>query len=306
MLMKDLNPSEVMKKFALHLSSLDRNKQTIRRHIRHIESFISYFGEYEPKAKLDITCLSQNIIKAYQKELARCISSTEIRYRHLISLRLFLRWTAERGYILLDLSVFVLLPLLPKSVIFDVLSVEEMKRLLSLPDIRTLAGIRDKAILEVLCGTGLRAGELSSLRVKDIDFVKETLLIHSSKNGDMRVTPISRRALDALKNLIDAWQTGEPESSLFFSVRGRRKLKTKTFPELIKIYLKKAGIDKKGGVHLFRHSFATSLMDNGCGIHHIQKMLGHRSLNTTQRYTHVSIKKLKEIHQKTHPRENKK
>jgi integrase/recombinase XerD len=186
----------------------------------------------------------------------------------------------------------------------DTLSEAEVTQLLAAPLPATPLGLRDRAILEVLYASGLRASEITGLRIENV-LREERLLRVIGKGNRERLVPVGEKALGA----IEAWQTkGRPElvnaktgGELFLGEHGRR-LTTSRLWQIVREAAKLAGVQKKIWPHLLRHSFATHLLGHSADLRSIQEMLGHASLATTQVYTHVDQARLREIHRKFHPR----
>jgi len=168
--------------------------------------------------------------------------------------------------------------------------------------------LRDRAILEVLYGSGLRVAELVGLDVGDID-QEEGMLLVTGKRRKQRWVPLGRVGLEAVRRYLrhgrPALLGGGPrlagEPALFLNARGRR-LSTRGVYRIVKKYLARAGVQRRAGPHIFRHSFATHLLAGGADIRSVQEMLGHASAATTQIYTHVAAQRLREVYRRTHPR----
>jgi len=182
----------------------------------------------------------------------------------------------------------------------------QVDRLLSSPDQDTATGIRDKALLELLYATGCRASEVSTLRLSDAH-IAEGFCTCRGKGGKERVVPLGRRAVGALRTWIEgarcdfvARAEGRPEWVLLSS-RGNRLSRMRIW-EIVRFHAERAGVPSDIGPHTLRHSFATHLVAGGVDLRHVQEMLGHSSIATTQRYTHVDAGRLKGIHGKFHPR----
>lgn len=165
--------------------------------------------------------------------------------------------------------------------------------------------LRDHAILEVLYGCGLRNGEIEKLTVDDIDFDNGTVVVKEGKGGHSRLVPIGESGLEALRRYLHTArpQLNHHNKSELFLNRFGHPMGEAGFLYIVKEAAKKVGINKRITVHGFRHSCATHMLNKGADIRFVQELLGHRSLNTTQWYTHLSIKELKEAHKKYHPRE---
>ena len=182
----------------------------------------------------------------------------------------------------------------------DLISPEELSRLLNSPSSNTLKDLRDKAILELLFSTGLRVSELCSL-TNDFDFKRDEISIRG-KGGKVRVVFISEEAKKAVKKYLDARK--DMSDALFVQVGDEKEesqaLTRRSIERIVKQHAIKAGITKKVTPHVIRHSFATDLLNNGADIRSVQVMLGHANIGTTQIYTHVTDKHLRDIHKKFH------
>jgi len=188
---------------------------------------------------------------------------------------------------------------LPKA-----LSADEVEALLGQPELATLLGLRDKAMLELLYATGLRASELVGLRMQDINLERGFVVV-IGKGSKERAVPIGDMACKRVQEYVERSRPlllkGSESDFLFISSQ-RRRITRQMFWERIKLYVKKAGIMKSVSPHTLRHSFATHLLDNGADLRAVQAMLGHSDISTTQIYTYVSRERLKRIHEKHHPR----
>ena len=222
----------------------------------------------------------------------------------LLPLKAFFKWLSQTNRILYNPASELELPKTPPRLPQVILSVEEIERVMSLPDTATVYGIRDRAILESLYSTGIRKSECVNMGIHDVDSHRKTLIVRGGKGGKDRVLPIGDRALywvdkyrlEARPELL--MELNDPY--LFLTDYGEPFINNR-LTDLVKRYLYHAEIDKPGACHLFRHAMATHMLDNGADIRFIQMMLGHSELSTTEIYTQVSIQKLQEIHAATHP-----
>jgi len=185
------------------------------------------------------------------------------------------------------------------------LSEEALSRLLETPPCGTPLGLRDRAILETLYSAGLRVGELTGLNVEDID-LDSGLAVVRGKGKRERLAPLGKPALAALKRWLQwreqvAQRKFRATTAVFLNKNGSR-LTSRSVGRLLEKYLALAGLDPRTSPHTLRHSFATHLLDRGADIRSVQELLGHRSLGTTQIYTHVTTNRLKESYHKAHPR----
>ncbi|MBN2570408.1 MAG: site-specific tyrosine recombinase XerD [Deltaproteobacteria bacterium] len=186
----------------------------------------------------------------------------------------------------------------------DTLNEKEMEHLLDQPSMKNITGIRDKAMMELLYATGIRVSELISLTINDINWQAGYLSV-IGKGSKERIVPIGRMAYDQLRQYIDkvrpALIKGNSTTVLFLNRCGCG-LTRQGFWKIVKKYAKRAGIIKRVYPHTFRHSFATHILERGGDLRSVQVMLGHSDISTTQIYTHVTRKRLKDIHRKYHPR----
>lgn len=220
--------------------------------------------------------------------------------RNLIAIKVFFKFLKREQVVESNAALYLETPKL-WQIIPEVLTVEEVDRLLNQPDLETSIGIRDKAILEILYSSGLRVSELCSLKIHSID---ETFIRVKGKGNKERIVPIGSRAIQELDFYLvhcrDHW--GKPdEEGLFLNKKGLA-LSRITVWKMIKDYGKQAGIVKNISPHTLRHSFATHLLDNGADLRVIQEMLGHANIGSTDRYTHISNAKLQQSFQAFHPR----
>ena len=219
----------------------------------------------------------------------------------MIALRVFLKYLTKRGIPSMSAEQIELAKVSERSL--DLISEVELSRLLSSPNGTGLKDLRDKAILELLFSTGLRVSELCSL-TNDIDLTSPEMSIRG-KGGKVRVVFISDDARNAVKKYLAARK--DMSDALFVQVENDTKKKKevghltrRSVERIVKQHAIKAGISKKVTPHVIRHSFATDLLGNGADIRSVQMMLGHSSISTTQIYTHVTDKHLRDIHKKFH------
>lgn len=220
--------------------------------------------------------------------------------RCLVALKVFFRFLKKEKVISADPTAHLDSPKL-WQLIPEVLSYQEVEALLKCPDPSDPIGARDKAIFEVLYASGLRVSEVCSLNLFDIS--QYTVRV-KGKGGKERVVPIAKAAIDAVDHYLIYYRIAdakEKDVPLFVSSQGKRIDRTLVW-QRIKYWGKKAGIAKTISPHTLRHSFATHLLENGADLRVIQEMLGHASVATTDRYTHVSQRHLAHAFSKFHPR----
>lgn len=187
------------------------------------------------------------------------------------------------------------------------LPVDDVFRLLERPARDGPLGLRDVAILEVLYSCGLRVGELEGLNLSSVDF-QERLVKVMGKGRKERIVPIGKKALEALSRYLEAAENvrrkapgGGEDAPLFINFRGGR-LSARSIERIVKGYVREIGLTPETSPHSMRHSFATHLLDGGADLRSVQELLGHASLSTTQRYTHLSLDSLMRVYDKAHPR----
>lgn len=222
----------------------------------------------------------------------------------LVAIRCFFRWLLRSRYILANPATELELPKTGHKLPKYVLSAVEVENILRAVDLDAPLGLRDRVILEMLYSTGMRRTELSSLKLGDVELGRGVLNIRGGKGCRDRTIPIGARAqlwlekyLCELRPILAA---RKQQDGLFLTEHGRN-FQASYLGWVVKEYLDKVGLGHVGCCHVFRHTMATLMLDNGADIRYVQAMLGHKSLETTQVYTHVAIRKLQEIHAATHP-----
>lgn len=224
--------------------------------------------------------------------------------RHMAAMRTFYRFLVREGMLASDPTADLESPKLPQK-LPRVLTAEEVDQLLGQPSAGEPAGLRDKAMLELLYATGIRVSELVSLNLEQIH-INNGFVRCLGKGEKERIVPIGDVAARCLQEYLDRGRhklirPGNNSQSFFVNQHGRR-LTRQGFWKIIKKYAAQAGITKEVTPHTIRHSFATHLLENGADIRSVQEMLGHADISTTQIYTHLTRNKLKEIYNRTHPR----
>ncbi len=221
----------------------------------------------------------------------------------LFTLEIFFRWLVRQRVIASNPAADLELPKATRD-LREPLSLIEVEAVLALPDIETSEGLRDRACLELLYATGIRRAELVGIGITDIDQSRGVLHVRLGKGRKDRFVPIGERALawvakyasEARPRLV----SDPSERRLFLSQYGL-PLSADGLSWRVRDYFRQASITKRGACHLFRHTMATAMLDNGADIRHVQEMLGHSAITSTQRYTHVSIARLSAVHAATHP-----
>lgn len=261
----------------------------------------AFFAWMEEQGKT-VGGLTPADITAYANDCrAKKLKSTSIG-RRLSSLRQFYRFLLEEGGIGKDPTREMAAPKKGRY-LPQVLNIEEVDRLLNAPDPSTPLGIRDKAMIELLYATGLRVSELVGLKVHMLNMAVGYLLCRG-KGSKERLVPVGETALKRVKEYLSLARPSlakDASDVLFYSNRGTA-MSRQNFWYMIQRYALEAGIMKHISPHVLRHSFATHLLAGGADLRSVQMMLGHADISTTQIYTHVNAARLKEIHEKYHPR----
>ena len=240
-------------------------------------------------------------IRGYLGDLQERQLSRSTVLRKLSTLRSFFRYLARRGYLDTDPTSALATPKVRRK-LPEFLELSEVEALLSAPDTKTIVGLRDQAILELLYSTGMRVGELLALNLPDMD--RQSALVKVRGKGKKeRILPVGRTAMTALDNYLARRYelSSRPSQAIFLSQRGNRP-DAKSIRRRIEKYARDADIKKKITPHTLRHTFATHMLNAGADLRSVQELLGHASLSTTQIYTHVTADRLKQVYEKAHPR----
>ena len=254
--------------------------------------------------------ITKPILECYRRHLHHSLDSkgnplsAKNQLAKLVPLRSFFKWATQQNYLLYNPASELELPKVGRRLPKATLSAEEAELILSLPNIQTEEGLRDRAILEVLYSTGIRRMEVITLACVDVHADRGVLAVRQGKNKKDRFVPISTRAVGWLIRYLNDVRSGfalEPDNGVVFLEPTGLPLHRDKLSRIVTKYIKQADTGKSGSCHLFRHTVATLMLDNGADIRFIQQMLGHASIQTTQIYTQVSIVKLKQIHEMTHP-----
>jgi integrase/recombinase XerD len=275
------------------------SRNTILSYERDIEKFCGY----AQKIKKDVRTLAREDVVDFLMSLKDSNLSSSTIARNLASLKTFWKFLTAEQFAPENIAAVVETPKTWKN-IPDVLSKEEVEKLLDAPKKKGYQGIRDRAILELMYATGLRVSEVKDLKKTGINldagFVK-----CFGKGGKERIVPLGKLAENAVKEYMHSFRdklaTRTGDDHLFLSKFGKM-LSRQSIWKMVQKYARDSGVSKHITPHTLRHSFATHLLEGGAELRGVQEMLGHADISTTQIYTHVNKDKLRKIHEKYHPR----
>lgn len=293
-IIKKMTLKELKKRYLEYIEiERGRSLKTVENYDRYLSKFIEFA---KIKTPFDIT---DELVRKYRLFLNRKGLKKKTQNYYLIALRNFLKYLARTGVESLPADRIELAKTGDRQI--DLISQEELVRLLDSPARNDIKGLRDKAILEMLFSTGLRISELCSLDRESVDLKKEDFSVRG-KGEKIRIVFFSKRAKIALKNYLE--KRADMEDALFVNSKGGR-LTPRSVERLVAKYAIKAGISKKVTPHIIRHCFATDLLEAGADLRSVQSLLGHSSITTTQIYTHITNKQLREVHKAFHGQKRK-
>jgi len=294
-------------KFLSHLKVKNFSERTVEVREHHIYCFIAWCDDRSLTRPGDVT---KPILERYQKHLHYRQKSNghpltpNTQGSHITSIRMFFKWLTRQNLIPWNPASELELPTVGFHLPHGVLSREEIEQILNHIDLSNRLGIRDRAIIEVLYSTGIRRQEASNLDITDLNADRGVLVVRQGKGDKDRVVPIGARAIKWTEKYLTEVRPNllpHPEEAALLITQDGNRFTPHNLGSLVKKKIIEAGIDVDGACHVFRHSMATLMLENGADIRYIQELLGHAKLETTQIYTRVSIEKLKEIHAATHP-----
>lgn len=290
------------------------SENTRESYYRDLEKYITFCAENHVT---DVTEITEEYVLSYRAWLKEKGLSERSIARHVSSVKGFHRYLCNEGITTTDPTVN-LESLKTGHSLPSVMSFEEVERLLVQPNERTVTGLRDKAMLETLYATGMRVSELISLRLHDIRSKKlkvdnrevQMAYVRCIGKGEKeRIIPLGETAFGWISRYCDESRNillhGQYSEYLFLSRFGKAMTR-QAFWKILKKYLKQTGLSQDISPHTLRHSFATHLLERGADLRSLQLMLGHSDITTTQIYTHVFTKRLKEVYDRHHPRAKKK
>ena len=283
------------------------SNDTIISYKNDLTQFFNYLKDYKLLKNADIKYINHKIMRKYIVYLKENKYSRRSISRKVSSTRSFFKFIHKEGIININPTLNLITPKINKKLPYF-LYLQEVIKLIEAPSEKTIFGIRDRAILEVLYGTGIRVRELVNLNIGNIDFTEKIIKVFG-KGSKERILPLSNPSIRAIQEYLEnrnlfnknKFTKINNEVALFLNRFGGR-LTERSIRRIIIKYMKIAGLNKKLSPHVLRHSFATHLLGGGADLRSVQELLGHKSLSTTQIYTHITKERLKTIYKKSHPR----
>lgn len=284
----------------VHFLTVERQlaQNTVKSYQRDLTAYIRFIASLNLET---VNSIERAMVLQYLQKLKDSGKSSRTLSRHISSIRSFHQFLVREQITTHDCTIHIELPKIEQK-LPDVLSIPEIERLINAVDGHTSQGMRDIALLELLYGTGMRVSELIAIDLADLHLTMGFVRVFG-KGSKERIVPLGRSAIDACTLYLNE---GRPKfisdtEALFLNMHGRRLTRQGCW-KILKEAGVKAGIQKVISPHLLRHSFATHLIENGADLRAVQEMLGHADISTTQLYTHVSKKRLKDVYSQYHPR----
>jgi integrase/recombinase XerD len=300
-------PNILMERYLLHLRMNNWAVTTIKLISGALNRFISWCDQRGISCVTEIT---PDATQAYRRSLfhhRNARTGKPIKFAtqasYLSAVCNWLVWLSDEGWIDSNPAQRIELPKEEQRLPASFLTIGEVESVLNSVDLNRPVGLRDRAILETFYSTGIRRAELIALRTDDINRDSQVITIRKGKGGKSRTVPVGQRALQWIEKYCSDVRPGlltEPTSTLFLTTRGN-SFHPNNLSALVRRHFVAAGITKPGSCHALRHTAATLMLEGGADLRSIQTLLGHQRLNTTQIYTHITIKHLREVHAKTHP-----
>ncbi len=292
---------------AVERNTSPHTRDAYARDLRQFHTFLISNAEGPGSETIDAGTVTSGDVRAFVQSLYHQCGKVSIA-RKLSSIRSFFRFLVKKGELASNPAGIVPSPR-TGSFLPSALTAEETAALIDSVPAERLGGfmsLRDLAILEVLYSSGIRVGELTGLRYRDLDMSGGVIRV-LGKGGKTRLAFLGRQALAALSAFLEARKGGkgrlDPDSSLFVALQGSEKgISPRTVQRIVRKYALSSGINKTPTPHTLRHSFATHLLDAGIDLRSIQDLLGHSKLSTTQRYTSVGLEGIMKVYDRAHPR----
>lgn len=275
------------------------SKNTLESYRRDIEKFAAMMA----KRQVALQKVTRSDVVDFLASLYRRGLDSRSVARHLATIRHFFRFALTEGLVTEDPAMTIESPKIRQS-LPEFLSIDEVERLLRAPDLSTVNGIRDRAMIEMMYSTGIRVSELCGIRLSDLR-MEPGCLRCVGKGDKERLVPVGRQAIESVQKYVHESRPhllGETSSPYLFLNQRAHPMNRIAFWKILGVYGRKAGLRKALKPHMLRHSFATHLLDRGADLRSVQMMLGHSDISTTQIYTHVVEERLKQVYKAHHPR----
>jgi integrase/recombinase XerC len=270
------------------------SEYTLINYSADLRDFSKFLGD------ISVETINYLVLRRYLAHMKEKNYSKRTVARKLASLRSFFKFLYREGYIKTNPASSVATPKLDKKLPLF-LDTDEVVKLIEAPNEKDAAGLRDRAILETLYSTGMRVSELVRLNIENIDFISGVVKVFG-KGKKERLAPIGDKALRAIRNYLDRRGAELTDKKVIFLNKNGTRLTDRSVRRVVEKYIKRASLRDGISPHTLRHSFATHLLNRGADLRSVQELLGHMNLSTTQIYTHVTTKRLKEVYDKSHPR----
>ena len=309
-----------LRRFLEHIQGAEHlAPNTVSAYGRDLTQFINYLGgdwegaipcraENGKLPEIDLTGVDKFSVRGFLSYLHQARYSAQTIQRKLSAIRSFFRFLAQQGYIASNPADRVRTIRLPKN-LPKFLSKEQAEQLVQAPEKESFFGLRDKAMFETLYSTGMRVSSLSRLNLSDYDARAQSVRV-VAKGGKEQILPVGHYAIESLEGyrkqrttLLKKLRSEGKTEALFLNRFGAR-LSPRGIQNAVRKWALSVGLGRTTP-HTFRHSFATHMLEQGADLRTIQELLGHASLSTTQKYTHVTLRQLREVYQKAHPRARK-
>jgi integrase/recombinase XerD len=293
-----------------HLEALQvkgYSEYTVRNRLVHIRFFIEWVQAHGLTEPIEVT---RPVLERYQRHLfyyrKKNGEALSFRSQHsrLVPLRVWFKWMTRQNLILHNPASEIDLPRVGRTLPKNILSIEEVGQVMIQPDITGVTGLRDRALLEVLYGTGLRRLEIINLKLFDLHCDRGLVMVRQGKGKKDRYVPIGERGMAWLQKYIREARPQialDPDDLTVFLTAQGEPFSRDHLTWTIRQHIAAAKIGKTGACHLLRHTMATHMHENGADIRFIQQILGHEDIKTTQIYTHVALRMLQQVYAATHP-----
>lgn len=293
----------IIREYQNHLKALGYADATVEIYRSHLNQFKDYLATVEIT---DLRKVTRDIIKNFREGImADKNIAMETKALKLRPVKRLFEYLTENNQLLINPTEGFKETCRINRKILPVLTVDEMQNLLQQPNLSFRMQIRDRAIMEVLYSSGIRSNELLNLTVHDVDFKSKVLYVRKGKGSKQRVVPLGKTARRYLREYLEKirprYSKKNPKERILFLKNTGQSIQAHNLRNAIRGYRDKAKIKKPVSPHTFRRTCATHLVQQGADVRYVQKLLGHRSLNTTQYYTKVMPVEVKQTHNKSHP-----